>query len=216
MQESIQLAGLILAAGNSTRMGADKAMLPWPPSQAGAADAPRQTLLSAALSAFAPFTRMTVVVAGKNAESVAGAVAAHGAHLARNPAPENGQFSSLQIGLRAVLDHGCDAAVITPVDCPPLSHASLERLHFAFLGSLGANFWAVAPERDGLHGHPLFASLDLIEAFLGAPSSSNARQILHAHPARILYVPVPELLARAGMNTPEDYAAMNEASTQEA
>ena len=216
MHSPIRLAGLVLAAGNSLRMGTDKAMLPWPPPRPDASQPPRHTLLSAALAAFDPFTQLSVVAAGGNADAIAAIAGACGAYVVRNPAPENGQFSSLQIGLRAVLDHGCDAAVITPVDCPPLSHASLERLHFAFLGSLGANFWAVAPERDGLHGHPLFASLDLIEAFLGAPSSSNARQILHAHPARILYVPVPELLARAGMNTPEDYAAMNEASTQEA
>ncbi len=207
MQESIQLAGLILAAGNSTRMGADKAMLPWPPSQAGAADAPRQTLLSAALSAFAPFTRMTVVVAGKNAESVAGAVAAHGAHLARNPAPENGQFSSLQIGLHAAVHGGCNAAMITPVDCPPLSPAALEHLYYGFLAALSADIWAVIPEHEGRHGHPLLAGPGLVEQFLAAPITGNAREILHRHASRVLYLAVREPLVKSGLNTPEEYEA---------
>jgi molybdenum cofactor cytidylyltransferase len=210
MQEPIQLAGLVLAAGDSTRMGTDKAMLPWPPPAPGATDPPRHTLLSAALLAFVPFTRVNVVVAGKNADAIATTVGGCGAYLVRNPAPENGQFSSLQIGLRDLLDRGCNAAIITPVDCPPLSSSSLERLHHAFLGALAAGFWAVAPEHDGKHGHPLLASRNLIDAFLKADITGNAREVLHAHGSRVVYVPVPESLAKAGLNTPQDYAAVAE------
>ena len=210
MQESVQLAGLVLAAGDSTRMGTDKAMLPWPPPAIGATDSPRHTLLSAALLAFNHFTRFNVVVAGKNADAIATVVGACGAYLVRNPAPENGQFSSLQIGLRDLLDRGCDAAMTTPVDCPPLSPSSLERLHYAFLGALAAGFWAAAPEHDGKHGHPLLANRDLIEAFLNAPITGNAREVLHAHASRVVYVPIPEPLAKAGLNTPQDYAAVAE------
>ncbi len=209
MHEPVQLAGLVLAAGDSTRMGTDKAMLPWPPPTPGATGSPHDTLLSAALAAFNPLTRVNVVVAGKNADSIATTVGACGAYLVRNPAPENGQFSSLQIGLRDLLDRGCNAAIITPVDCPPLSPASLERLHHAFLGALTAGFWAVAPEHEGRHGHPLFASRDLIDDFLKAPVSGNAREVLHTHASRVVYVPVPESLAKAGLNTPQDYAAQS-------
>jgi molybdenum cofactor cytidylyltransferase len=188
-------------------MGTDKAMLPWPPPPQGPTDPPRHTLLSAALLAFDPFTRLNIVVAGRNADAIAAMVGACGANLVRNPAPEKGQFSSLQIGLRDLLDPGCNAAIITPVDCPPLNPSSLERLHHAFLGALTADFWAVAPEHDGKHGHPLLANRDLIDAFLKAPITGNAREVLHAHASRVVYVPVPESLAKAGLNTPQDYAA---------
>jgi molybdenum cofactor cytidylyltransferase len=207
MQEPLQLAGLVLAAGDSTRMGTDKAMLPWPPSPPNATDSPRHTLLSAALVAFDPFTQLNIVVAGRNADVISITVGACGAYLVRNPAPEKGQFSSLQIGLRELFGRGCNAAMITPVDCPPLSQSSLERLHHAFLASLAAGLWAVAPEYDGKHGHPLLANHNLIDAFLKAPITGNAREVLHAHASRVIYVPVAEPLAKAGVNTPQDYAA---------
>lgn len=209
MPQPLQLAGLVLAAGDSTRMGIDKAMLPWPPPSPGEPES-HHTLLSAALLAFDPFTRLNIAIAGKNADAIATLVGACGAYLVRNPTPDKGQFSSLQIGLRAVLDRSCDAAIITPVDCPPLSAASLQRLYLAFLGALTAGFWAVIPEHEGMHGHPLFASCDLIKAFLKAPVTGNAREVLHANASRVVYVPVPESLAKAGLNTPQDYASIAE------
>ncbi len=162
-------------------MGTDKAMLPWPPPAPGATDPPRHTLLTSAIVALDPETKITVVVAGKNAEAIATIVGACGAYLARNPNPELGQFSSIQIGLRQVLDRGCDAAMITPVDCPPLRSSSLELLRNAFFGAVDHGLWAVAPENDGRHGHPLLVSRDLINLFLEAPATGNAREILH-HP----------------------------------
>jgi CTP:molybdopterin cytidylyltransferase MocA len=113
----------------------------------------------------------------------------------------------LQIGLRAALDHGCDSAMITPVDCPPLSQSSLALLCAAFQRALLRGLWAVAPENKGKHGHPLLISRELIGELIDAPVTASARDFLHAHLDRIEYVPVPDDLSRAGMNTPEEYAA---------
>jgi molybdenum cofactor cytidylyltransferase len=208
MPSAPRLCGLILAAGESSRMGTDKALLPWPPSAPGAVSPSGQTLLSAAILAFKPFARTVIVVAGRNAESLTPLAGASGAILVRNPAPERGQFSSLQVGLREVLAHGHDAAVITPVDCPPLRAASLELLCDAFNRALARDLWAVAPENNGKHGHPLLANRNLIDAFLAAPLTSNAREVLHAHAQRTEYFAVPDTLAKAGLNTPQDYTAL--------
>lgn len=207
MDNTSDRCGLILAAGESSRMGTDKALLPWPPTVPGEATPPGQTLLSAAILALQPCTRAIVVVAGNNAEAVSPIAAAHGAFLARNPAPERGQFSSLQVGLRELLARGCRAGMITPVDCPPLSTASLKLLCASFEEALRRGFWAVAPENHGKHGHPLLVNRELIDAFLAASVSSNAREVLHAHANLVQYVSVPDALAKAGMNTPEEYAA---------
>lgn len=207
MNRDFNPCGLILAAGKSSRMGSDKALLPWPPLAPGAAALPAQTLLSAAILALKPLTHGVIVVAGGNAGRLAPAVEASGALMARNPNPERGQFSSLQVGLRKLIACGFDAAMITPVDCPPLSSASLELLCTSFESAVSRGLWAVAPENNGRHGHPLLADRDLISAFLAAPVTSNAREILHTHARCIQYVVVPDSLARAGLNTPDDYAA---------
>lgn len=195
---------MILAAGASSRMGTDKALLPWPPGAPAGS-----TLLSAAILALLPFTSAVIVVAGTNADRVAPLVASCGASMVRNPAPERGQFSSLQIGLREVLARGCNAAMITPVDCPPLTAATLERLRAAFEKSLARGQWAVAPESNGRRGHPLFAGRALIDAFLNAPLTSNAREVKRAHAQSFDYVPVADLHLSADMNTPEEYAALS-------
>jgi molybdenum cofactor cytidylyltransferase len=210
MTRAPHLCGLILAAGESLRMGIDKALLPWPPRASAPAAPPGQTLLSAAILALQPLTRAVIVVAGKNAEAIGPAVDERGAFLVRNPAPERGQFSSLQVGLRELLARGCDAGIITPVDCPPLSAPSLDLLRASFERALTRGLWAVAPENNGKHGHPLLASRELIDALLAAPVTSNAREVLHSHRQRVQYVPVPDALVNAGLNTPEDYAAVAE------
>lgn len=178
------------------------------PAAPGSSAPPSQTLLAAAILALKPFTCSVVVVAGRNAAALAPTVHARGACLAVNPAPWRGQFSSLQVGLRELLVRNCDAAMITPVDCPPLSAASLELLAASFSAALARGLWAVAPENGGKHGHPLLASRELIGAFLAAPAVGNARAVLRKHPERIGYVSVPEALLKAGLNTPEDYAAL--------
>jgi molybdenum cofactor cytidylyltransferase len=201
MSGSSKLCAVILAAGASSRMGRDKALLPWPPdSQSG-------TLLSAAILALRPLADRVIVVAGKNEAKLAPIAEAHGAIVVHNPEPERGQFSSLQTGLRAAVEGGCDAAMITPVDCPPLCAASLEALCAAFEQARARGAWAVAPENNGRRGHPLFVSGELIEAFLSAPVTSNAREVKRAHADKFEYMPVPDALLTADLNTPEEYVS---------
>jgi molybdenum cofactor cytidylyltransferase len=215
MSSAPHLCGLILAAGASSRMGRDKALLPWPPPASNAAPLSVQTLLSAAILAFQPFTRAVIVVAGNNSESLTPIAEANGAVIARNPNPECGQFSSLQAGLRELLARRYDAAMIAPVDCPPLRPESLSLLCAGFERALARGLWAVAPQNNGKHGHPLLVHRDLIDAFLAAPVTSNAREVLHAHAQRIEYISVPDALAKAGLNTPADYAAITAKSLEQ-
>src|SRR5581483_5361340 len=97
---------VILAAGESTRMGSDKALLPWRGS----------TFLGSIVEAFHPFSDYVIVVAGKNAPALQPIVDALGAFLVVNPHPELGQFSSLRVGLGEVLNRGRDTALLTLVD----------------------------------------------------------------------------------------------------
>jgi molybdenum cofactor cytidylyltransferase len=202
---SPSFAGLILAAGYSTRMGRDKALLPWH----------HGTFLSAAIESLAPFTDFVVVVAGENADNLKRIVYAHGASLIVNPEPQRGQFSSLRIGLSEVLNHGRDAAIITLVDRPAAERPTVAQLRETFVHELNSperthanNLWALVPEFEGKHGHPYIAGREMIEAFLRAPITSNAREVEHAHQAHITYLPVKDPLVIANVDTPEQYDAL--------
>ena len=132
---------------------------------------------------------------------------AHGASLVVNPDPGRGQFSSLQVGLHEVLNHGRDAAMITLVDRPPVSTATVQTLRDAFEAA-GQNIWAVVPEFSGKHGHPYLVGREMMEAFLRVPPTSIARDIEHAHQAHIQYLSVDDPLVALNINTPEDYAGL--------
>src|SRR5215470_4259440 len=207
MSRAPSLCGVILAAGESTRMGTDKALLPWRPVPAG--QPPRGTFLSAAIESLSRVSEMVIVVGGKNASRIAPFVFAAGASLAENQQPERGQFSSLQIGLQEVLNHGRDAAIVTLVDRPPVHAKTIEHLCREFTSALERGKWAVIPELRGKHGHPILFSREMIEKFLKAPATSTARDIEHVYVQQIEYVPVEDPAVAVNINTPDEYAALD-------
>jgi len=201
--------GVILAAGESSRMGRDKALLPWPPQPTSSALA--DTFLSAAIRLFFSHVDVVLVVVGKNEAPLAPVVYANGASLVVNPEPERGQFSSLRVGLQEVLSRGRDAAMITLVDRPPVGAETLATLESAFerATTKTQRKWAVIPEYQGKHGHPILAAREMMEAFLRAPETSNAREVERAHQSEIEYVPVDDPLVAVNIDTPEQYAALS-------
>lgn len=201
--------GVILAAGESSRMGRDKALLPWPPAAEARSS---ETFLSAAIRTLGLSTDFVIVVAGANEQSLAATAYTLGSSIVTNADPSRGQFSSLQLGLREVLNRGRDAAIITLVDRPPATADTVRTLREAFEAA-PAHVWAVVPQISGKHGHPIVVGREMIERFLQAPVTSNAREIEHRHQDRIQYVPVTDPYVAMNINTPEDYAALARPST---
>lgn len=209
MGRAPSLCGVILAAGNSSRMGTDKALLPWPPVADPARDFSSTTFLSASIRALGQVTDLVIVVVGENASSLAPLIYATGAFLARNSQPERGQFSSLQVGLTEVLNHGRDAAMITLVDRPPVAVTTLQKLRQEFEAAYIRQKWAVVPEFEGKHGHPIVIGREMLEVFLKAPETDNARDIEHRNQAHIAYVRVEDPFVTMNINTPEDYSRLS-------
>jgi CTP:molybdopterin cytidylyltransferase MocA len=189
-------------------MGTDKALLPWPPVAPGSLPI-GQTFLSAAIQALDPFSERVIVVVGKNEANLAPVIYANGASLVRNPNPERGQFSSLQVGLREVLSHGRDSAMVTLVDRPPATAATLTTLCSAF-AEAPSEVWAVIPEYNGKHGHPFLVAREMIEAFLKGPPTATAREIEHQNLRHVSYVAVDDARVTMNVDTPEDYAALSQ------
>jgi molybdenum cofactor cytidylyltransferase len=194
-------------------MGRDKALLPWPPLAAGSAPGlvTTDTFLSAAIRLFFSHVDVVLVVAGNNEAALAPIAYANGASLVVNPDPARGQFSSLRVGLQEVLNRGRDAAMVTLVDRPPVRMETMAALEAAFglATSIAKKKWAVIPEYQGKHGHPILLGREMLEAFLKAPETSNARDVEHAHQSEIEYVPVDDPLVALNVDSPEAYAALS-------
>lgn len=207
MSQAASFAGVILAAGDSSRMGRDKALLPWPPITTATGVA-KDTFLSAAIKSLNLSTDFVLVVAGQNEADVEPVVYANGASIVVNPDPSRGQFSSLQLGLREVLNRGRDTALITLVDRPPASAVTVQKLRDAFEAAPDS-VWGMVPEYSGKHGHPFIAGRDLIERFLREPVTGNGRDVEHRYQAHIQYLAVDDPNVALNINTPEEYAALS-------
>jgi molybdenum cofactor cytidylyltransferase len=198
MGRAPSFCGVILAAGESRRMGQPKALLAW---RGG-------TFLSGAIRVLNAFTDMVIVVAGANSAQLRPIVDSSNAFLVVNPQPEQGQFSSLQIGVQEVLNRGRDAAIVTLVDQPPARPETVQHLKQEFLARVDQNIWAAVPEYEGRHGHPYIVGRELITRYLDAPPTGNARDIHHANQDRILYAPVTDPFVTINIDTREDYAQL--------
>jgi molybdenum cofactor cytidylyltransferase len=196
MMPSLSFCAVILAAGESTRMGSDKALLPWQGS----------TFLGSIIHALQPFGDYVIVVAGKNAPTLQPVVDSIGASLVVNPHPELGQFSSLRVGLLEVLNRGRDTAIVTLVDRPAPSRETLQQLCEAYSEAAERDKWALIPQYGERHGHPIIIGPALLTRLVASDPTSNARDILHQHQERIEYCVVNDPLVVANINTPEQYA----------
>ena len=184
----MKLGGVILAAGRSSRMGRDKALLPY-----GAS-----TFLGSLIDVFRGRADPVIVVLGHNAERIR--PAASGALVVINEDYGRGMLSSLQTGLRA-LPLDVDAAVFTLVDHPGLAPETLERLIQAFQTSAKP---VVLPTYRGERGHPAIVSRAVIDELLALRTDASPKSVLRAHYGNAVFIPVDDPAAVADIDRPED------------
>jgi len=191
----VNLAGLILAAGYSSRMGSPKALL----------DLRGETFLDRLIAMFHDHCSAVVAVLGHEADAVrSGIRRADWAHLAINPDYPAGQLGSLQCGLRA-LPSGVDGVIFTPVDYPNVAAATVGILAASFARE---DFSVVVPRYRGRHGHPVGFRSGLISEFLALAPESQARDIIHRHAGRTCYVDVEDPGILDDIDDPEAYARL--------
>lgn len=180
-------AAIILAAGESSRMGVPKALL----AIGGVTFAER---LAATLSTVCdPVLIVTGAVTG---------IPADPAIEVRNPNWPQGQLTSLQAGLRAI-PATAPAAFFTPVDCPTFRADTVALLWSAFERNPRAKF--VIPRQDGRRGHPVLAGPAAISELLALPPEAQARDVVRRARADTVYVDVADPGIFADIDTPEDY-----------
>lgn len=187
------IAVVILAAGESRRMGYPKALLRYRGS----------TFLESILEASAAAgLERCVVVLGKDGDKVLNSVSLHGATEVRNLQPETGQLGSIKHGIEAVVNHPVDAALIWPVDQPQVSVRTVERLIEEFRAGGAA---IIVPTCEGRRGHPVVFGRDTFPELLAAPLDGGARVVVRARPERVREVPVADPAVLQDIDTPQAY-----------
>jgi molybdenum cofactor cytidylyltransferase len=173
-----RVTAVVLAAGQGTRMGQTKQLLPW-----GETTALGQTLRNLQSSAVHNIT----VVVGHEAEPVAGVAAAAGVPIVYNPDYAAGEMlSSLKAAVRKV-PSGCAAVLVVLADQPMVEPETIDLLLAAYWQGRGE---LIAPFFEGRRGNPVLIGRPYFEELLDLPPERAPRDLLRKYAAEVVPVPV--------------------------
>ncbi|MGC4108744.1 MAG: nucleotidyltransferase family protein [Thermomicrobiales bacterium] len=191
-----RIAGIILAAGASTRLGRPKQML----------DLSGKPVIAHVVErALVARLDDVIVVTGGGGEAVAGAVSPYPVRVVPNPAYRDGQSTSLIAGLNALADE-TDAVVVLLGDQPGVDPADIVTLMAARRASPSA---PIAMTDYGTErSHPILFGREVFPELLAIRGDQGGRDVIRAHAAEVVTVasslPEPPL----DLDTEDAYRAL--------
>ncbi len=187
-------AAIILAAGQSTRMGRNKMLLPFG----------RSTVIGSIVTEVTACNLgEVVVVTGHDHEQIAALLANSPVRCVFNPEYErSGMIVSIHVGLHA-LPEKIQAALIVLGDQPRIQRDIVRRIVEAY-----APYSVIVPSFQNRRGHPILIDRALWVDVLAQPSTATLRDFVRSHADRIRYVEVDSDSVIRDMDTPEDYRQM--------
>lgn len=187
------ISAIILAAGQSRRMGQPKMLLPW--GKLNVIEQVIRTFLEAGIEDI-------VVVTGGARELVGKALETYPVQTVYNPGYETGEMlSSLQRGLMALSDR-TQAALIGLGDQPQVEEGTVRRVCETFRERRPG---LVVPSFQMRRGHPWLVANRLWKELLALKPPESPRDFLNRHAPEIHYVEVNTASILADLDTPEDY-----------
>jgi molybdenum cofactor cytidylyltransferase len=189
-----EIAGIVLAAGYSSRMGSFKPLLPL-----GSSTAMEMALMSLRSGG----VEDVVVVTGHRAEELRPRLTSLGAREAQNQRPELGMFSSVLVGV-AALPNSATAIFILPSDIPMVKPSTIRQLSQAYLTSRAT---VVYPTFRGERGHPPLIARSCFAEPL-PPTLRGGLATMLARQANAIDRPVLDEGVLWDMDTPEEYTRM--------
>ena len=198
-----RIAALVLAAGQSRRMGPDNKLL--------AEVAGKPMVVRAVEAAGASQAEPVIVITGHERDRVEAALAGLPVQRVHNPDYAQGLSTSLHRGL-AALPAGTDGVVVCLGDMPRVEAAAIDRLIAAFDTLEGRAI--CVPTWDGKRGNPvLFASRFLAE-MQEIAGDVGARYLIGEYPELVVEVAMNGTTAGHGVlldvDTPEALAALKD------
>lgn len=193
------VAGLILAAGESSRMGSDKALLPYR----------GRTFLETIIASLntAGIARI-VMVLGYHADSIQRAVNLEAVEVIMNRDYRLGQTSSLQAGLAgleklsAQSGESCAAILLCLVDHPAFEPATVSALVERFDRTAAP---VVIPTFGGRLGHPVLIAPSLFGPLLALGEGVGADTVIRACREKTELVEVPDAGILVDVDDPQAY-----------
>ena len=187
-------AGIILAAGESSRMGSDKALLPYADS----------TFLEHLITVFLPRVNPLIVVLGHHADEIAAKLAPpRDFQIVVNENYKRGMLTSLQAGLRAA--PGAEALMFTLVDHPAVQPETVDRLIEEFQRTTPA---VAIPRFGERRGHPVLIARRVADEILALAPESSAKDAIRKHRDETLFVDVEDAGVLRDVDLPSDYEAL--------
>ena len=188
------IAAVVLSAGESSRMGRPKALLP----------IDGQTFIEKIVGALKQTSVGKIfVVLGHNADDMKRRMQHLPVQMLVNPDYKLGQLSSLHVAVRHLeKDGNCDAMLVHLVDHPYIDAKLVEAMvaRFAETGKL-----IIVPRHGGKRGHPVIFSRKLFGELLSAPMDQGAKAVVNAHRDDTLEIDTKDEGITVDIDTPELY-----------
>jgi molybdenum cofactor cytidylyltransferase len=210
-----RIAVVILAAGESRRMGQPKALLPFPeqfPSAPSQRAKTAKTFLEHLIEVtHHPRANILRVVVGAHEEEIRARVKLQNDAIVVNENWGTGQLSSLQAAIRSLPAGETEGMLVCLVDHPLISAQLVSTLVEAFERDTNK---IVIPTYRGKRGHPVIFPSALYAELLGArenaPENIGARAVVRAHAADVVEIPVNEEGVIVNLNDPETFRCFSD------
>jgi molybdenum cofactor cytidylyltransferase len=188
------ISAVILSAGESSRMGRPKALLP----------IDGQTFIEKIVGALKMAgIDQVVLVLGFNAEDMRRKVEHLPVEIVVNPDYKLGQLSSLQAAIAHLQPAAdCDGMLVHLVDHPYIDPRLVRLMVQRFADTKPL---IVVPRHQGRRGHPVIFSRALFGELLGAPADQGAKAVVNAHRAETLEIDTDNIGITLDIDTPEEY-----------
>lgn len=192
--EKPRLAALLLAAGQSQRMGKNKLLLPI------AGEPMIRHAARAVLDAgFDPL----IVVTGHEADAVQNALADLSVTIKQNHAYEEGLSSSLKVGL-AALPADCDGFLVMLGDMPLVTSEHLQQLSAAFNPAEGRAI--ILPTWQGKRGNPVLWARRFAQEMQSLAGDVGAKHLIGMHEDALIEISMQDAAILTDIDTPDLYA----------
>lgn len=186
------ITAIILAAGESKRMGQPKMLLPWGGS----------TVLQTVITAFQTAGVKDILAITGGAHDQVDALIGHTVQTFFNENYQQGEMlSSIQAGLRVKM-RNAQAALIALGDQPQIQVKTIKLILQKYKQTKAS---LIVPSYKMHRGHPWLVALEFWQEILSMQPTESAREFLERHTRDIHYVELNTPTILQDLDTPEEY-----------